>query len=46
MRLILTRLLYSFDLELQPESRNWTNQRTFTLWDKGQLMVKVIPVKR
>ncbi|KXJ87451.1 cytochrome P450 [Microdochium bolleyi] len=46
MRLILTRLLYNFDLELQPQSRNWNDQRTFTLWEKGELMVKVMPAKR
>lgn len=46
MRLILTRLLYSFDLELQPQSRNWNDQKTFALWQKGQLMVKVTPAKR
>ncbi|KXJ85092.1 cytochrome P450 [Microdochium bolleyi] len=46
MRLILTRLLYSFDLELQPESRDWMNQRVFTLWEKGELMVKLKPVTK
>ncbi|KAH7009262.1 cytochrome P450 ClCP1 [Microdochium trichocladiopsis] len=43
MRLILTRLLYNYDLELRPESSDWPNQRIFTLWEKGDLMVKVTP---
>lgn len=43
MRLILTRLLYSFDLELLPQSSNWSDQKMFLLWDKGEMMVKVMP---
>ncbi|KAH7021327.1 cytochrome P450 [Microdochium trichocladiopsis] len=46
MRLILTRLLWRFDLELLPESRNWNQQRVFILWEKPNLMVKVTPVQR
>ncbi|KAH7012677.1 cytochrome P450 [Microdochium trichocladiopsis] len=46
MRLILTRLLYSFDLELLPESRDWASQRIYTLWEKGELMIKITPAKR
>ncbi|KXJ84874.1 cytochrome P450 [Microdochium bolleyi] len=43
MRLILTRLLYSFDLELLPQSSNWSDQKMFLLWDKGEMMVKLTP---
>ncbi|KAF3009994.1 hypothetical protein E8E13_011362 [Curvularia kusanoi] len=45
MRLILTKLLYNFDLELCPESENWANQKTFSLWEKHPLMVKLKDVR-
>jgi hypothetical protein len=46
MRLILARLLWNFDLELMPESRNWSDQKTYILWDKGAINVKLSPVLR
>ncbi|KAL2261273.1 hypothetical protein VTK26DRAFT_4494 [Humicola hyalothermophila] len=46
MRLILARLLWNFDLELMPESRNWNDQRVYLIWEKGTMNVKVIPVSR
>ncbi|CAG9938600.1 unnamed protein product [Clonostachys rosea f. rosea IK726] len=46
MRLILARLLWSFDLEMLPESKNWDQQKTFLLWDKGPIQVKVTAVQR
>jgi hypothetical protein len=45
MRLILTKLLYNFDYELCPESDGWTDQGSFTIWEKKQLLVKLIPRK-
>lgn len=45
MRLILTKLLYNFDLELCPESQDWANQKTFSLWEKHPLMVKLKDVR-
>ncbi|KAF2797408.1 cytochrome P450 [Melanomma pulvis-pyrius CBS 109.77] len=41
MRLIMTKVLYNFDLELCPESSDWSNQNTFTLWEKHPLMCKL-----
>jgi cytochrome P450 len=41
MRLILARLLWNFDFELCPESRNWREQKTHYLWEKQPLMVKI-----
>lgn len=39
MRMILTRLLWRFDLELMPESKNWIEgQRIFGFWEKPPLM--------
>ncbi|KAJ5156583.1 hypothetical protein N7492_009386 [Penicillium capsulatum] len=39
MRLVICKLLYNFDLTLQPESDNWTDQKVYFLWDKPSLMV-------
>lgn len=41
MRLVLAKVLFNFDLELRPESADWLNQRSFTLWEKQSLIVKV-----
>jgi cytochrome P450 len=38
IRLILAATLLSFDLSLCEESANWTEQKTFVLWDKEPLM--------
>ncbi|KAL4939387.1 cytochrome P450 [Aspergillus oleicola] len=43
MRVILARVLWNFDLELLPESDGWEKQKVYTLWDKGPLMVRLIP---
>jgi hypothetical protein len=39
MRLILAMVVYSFDLRLCDESKNWNDQKVFTLWEKPPLMV-------
>jgi cytochrome P450 len=42
MRLILSKVLFDFDLELQPESQDWiAKQKVYTLWEKAPLMVKL-----
>lgn len=41
MRLVLARLLWNFDFELCKESENWTDQKSFTLWEKPALMCRV-----
>ncbi|KAF1924082.1 cytochrome P450 [Didymella exigua CBS 183.55] len=46
MRLIATRVLFNFDLELCPESDGWLDQRTFLLWEKPEMYIKLKPVKR
>ena len=45
MRLILTKVLYNFDLELCPESEEWADKKVFTLWEKHPLMVKLRDVR-
>ena len=40
MRLILAKVLFGFNLELVDKERDWIReQKVFTLWDKGALMV-------
>lgn len=41
MRLLLAKLLWNFDLELLPESLNWADQKSFSLWSRPELMVKL-----
>ena len=42
MRLILTKVLLDFDLELLPESDGWAKQEQFNLWSRPPLMVKLV----
>lgn len=39
IRLIMSKLLFHFDLGLSPESANWIDQETYFLWDKPALWV-------
>ena len=41
MRLILSRILWNFDLELAEPNDDWTNQKIFVIWQKKPLNVKV-----
>lgn len=45
MRLILARMLWSFEMSLSPESKNWDDQDSWIQWDKKPLMVKLDFVK-
>lgn len=45
MRLILTRMLWNFDLELQDDSIGWEKQQIFNFWEKGPMHVKIFPRK-
>jgi hypothetical protein len=42
MKLILARVIYDFDLEAVNPDAKWDDQRVFTLWEKGPLMVRLI----
>jgi hypothetical protein len=45
MRIILSRLLFEFDVEVMAESLGWLDEaRNFALWTKQPLMVKLTPV--
>ncbi|KAL4760558.1 cytochrome P450 [Aspergillus foveolatus] len=41
MRVILARVLWNFDLELCKESENWSDQKSYVLWEKGALMCRL-----
>ena len=39
MRLILARMLWTFDMRLSPECARWDEQESWIQWDKKPLMV-------
>lgn len=46
MRLILARILFSFDLKLSDDSRGWTEgQKAYIVWQKPSLHVHLTPVR-
>lgn len=47
MRLILSHLLYNFDMELVDQDLDWVGrQKIFGLWEKIPLMMNVKPVSK
>ncbi|KAF1848218.1 cytochrome P450 monooxygenase-like protein [Cucurbitaria berberidis CBS 394.84] len=47
MRLILAKVLFNFDLEIVNDSQDWMKeQKTYALWEKPSLMVKLKSVQR
>ncbi|KAK1516903.1 averantin oxidoreductase [Colletotrichum costaricense] len=45
MRLILAKTLWNFDLSLCQESENWSDQKSYILWEKHPLMVTIKSVR-
>ena len=44
MRLILAKVVYNFDLELdEAHTGDWAHQKAFILWDKKPLWVRLKP---
>jgi cytochrome P450 len=41
MRLTLARLLYSFDLKMMEEARDFGDQKTYIFWDKKRLNIEL-----
>jgi len=42
MRLIISRLLYAFDISLADDKKDWiSSQRAYFVWDKQPLMVNL-----
>lgn len=47
MRLIMAKMIWSFDLELEPRSKNWIKDcRVMRLLVKPELAIKVREVQR
>jgi len=46
MRLVLAKLLWNFDLELEPESDSWFPHEMVVIWNSPALHVKLHPVRR
>ena len=46
MRLILARMLWSFDMQLSAESKDWGDQESWIQWDKKPLLVNLSLVGR
>lgn len=46
MRLILTMVIWHFDLENRSVENTWENQKVFVMWDMVPMMVALRPVKR
>ena len=46
MRLILAKVLYNFDLDLDVKTGPWMDQKVYTLWEKKPLWVKLKPTAR
>lgn len=44
MRLLLSTVMLHFDLELCPQSKNWADQKVYTLWEKHPLMCNLTEV--
>lgn len=45
MRLLLAKVLASFDLELCDKSEDWTDQKVYILWQKKPLMCRATLVE-
>ncbi|KAJ5768975.1 hypothetical protein N7520_003534 [Penicillium odoratum] len=43
MRLMLARTIVNFDMELAEPNVDWMDQKSYTLWDKPPLMLKLTP---
>ncbi|KAJ5788416.1 hypothetical protein N7457_003406 [Penicillium paradoxum] len=41
MRMILTRMIYNFDMELDQPELDWMDHNCYVLWDKPELMVRL-----
>ncbi|KAH9906930.1 cytochrome P450 [Xylariomycetidae sp. FL2044] len=46
MRLLLSKKIINFDLELCNQEEDWMDQKIFVVWEKKPLMCRAIPIKR
>lgn len=46
MRLLMAKMIYNFDFELDNGEENWyVGLKAYTVWDKGHLNVRLTLVK-
>lgn len=44
MRLILARMIWNFNLELDPRSEGWMEKNIlYFLWEKPMLLIRLVP---
>jgi hypothetical protein len=43
IRLVLSNVLWSFDLALSEESEGWLEQDAYAVWEKRPLVVRLTP---
>ena len=43
MRLILARMIFNFDMELDKPEQDWMDQQDYFIWIKPKLMIKLKP---
>lgn len=47
MRLILAKVIWTFDLKLDAKSEDWMQEcKVLTLWSKPELLIQTTPVVR
>lgn len=46
IRLVLSNVLWSFDLALNKESDGWLKQDAYAVWEKYPLFVRLVPYQR
>jgi hypothetical protein len=46
LRIILSKLIYNFDIEMKTKDYDWKEQGTFVMWDKRPLLVSLQQAKR
>ena len=46
MRIILSKLIWNYDIVWKGNEYDWKEQLTFVMWEKKPLMVGLMPVKR
>lgn len=43
MRTILAKILWHFDVQLDERSADWENSKSYIVWEKGPLWLKLHP---
>ena len=41
MRIILARMVFNFDMELDQPEKDWADQECYVLWNKPKLMIRL-----